>query len=238
MPGPLAASSPNSSASPQPPPPLPSMVVPRKTHLWMFWDKGEEDFRSHAERPGDKNSHSWRCFNYWRLLNPGFKVRLVDNGIATALSPAYRSLLKRDLPIQLLADVLRLDLLSLFGGVWADVTVCPVHPIGGRALGGGANFFAWHGPRDITWGAAHSRRAGTRTHAPVARGVCTAGWWPWGLRTGSWMIDNWFLASPYPHHVIVDSWLAAIMQAIDRLGDGSRPGKDYVYHLPHCVFTE
>ena len=70
-----------------------------------------------------------RCSDYWRRLNPTYEHRLLDESSAAKLSPAFAALIGRNLDFALMADVLRLDLLSRYGGVWADVTTCPVQPL-------------------------------------------------------------------------------------------------------------
>lgn len=211
------------------------VVLPAGSHLWMFWDKGEADLRSHGDRHGSKYSLAWKCYTYWRALNPDLQIHLLDKETASAWSPEYRNLLDRDLPVQLMADVLRLDLLSLYGGVWTDVTVCPLHPLVGRLLDGTADFFMWHGPHLSSKSSFH-------------KGVCTS---PHSsslnlhdnnrssppLEFGSFLVDNWFLVAPKTQNPLVEIWLAALLNTIQQLGDGSTPGQDYVYHLPHCVFT-
>ena len=113
----------------------------------MFWDKGLDDLAWRAGG-GDKYRSAHRCVGYWTRLNPGYVVRVLDDTTAAELSPSYRALGLRHLPVQLRSDVLRLELLSLYGGVWADVTACPLQPLDSFVPEFTApnGFFAWHGP--------------------------------------------------------------------------------------------
>lgn len=213
-----------------------SVVLPAGSHLWMFWDKGEANLRSQADHHKSKYSLAWTCYTYWKALNPDLHVHLLDEETASAMSPEYRNLLGRGLPVQLMADVLRLDLLSRYGGAWTDVTVCPLYPLAGRLLDGAADFFVWHGPDP-------------HANSSIHRGVCTSlaapplsavgdNWFSSSpLSSGSFLVDNWFLVAPNPHNTLVDAWLTELLRTVEQLPDGSRPGKHYVYHLPHCVFT-
>jgi hypothetical protein len=82
--------------------------------IWMFWAQGVEDLYALRDS-GGKYRYAYHCIQYWQRLNQGYEVRLLDDLAASELSPSYRALKDRQLPLQLRADVLRLDLLSLYG---------------------------------------------------------------------------------------------------------------------------
>lgn len=149
--------------------------VPSPLTVWMFWEQGIDDLEAlsdlrtvasdarsdgpdpntKAAQPGAQGTarrpgtyrYVYKCFTYWQRLNPGHDVRLLDDDSAAALSPAYSALKRRRLPVQLLADVLRLELLSLFGGVWVDTTTCPTKPLDDflTPLVSANGFFAFRG---------------------------------------------------------------------------------------------
>jgi hypothetical protein len=100
--------------------------------IWQYWGQGPEHLQSLSKRTGEaweKYSMGSRCAEYWKRLNPTYEHRLLNESTAVALSPAFAGLEGRSLDFALKSDVLRLDLLSRYGGVWADVTTCPVQPL-------------------------------------------------------------------------------------------------------------
>ena len=139
----------------------------------------------------------------------------------------------------MMADVLRLDLLSRYGGVWADVTTCPVQPLDSYVskMTADVGFFA------MMWEPFYDR-ATRGNHTPGALesfdkdGPCV------GKhekdKQGYHVIDNWFLLAPQKHNQIIDTWLDALTTVVKDLPDGAVPCRpkhcavmgDYVYHLP------
>ena len=198
--------------------------------LWMYWQQGEDHLK--ARPAGSWYSYGHRCVDYWRRLNPGYELRLLNDTSASQLSPAYRALKRRNLPVQLMSDMLRLELLSLYGGVWADVMACPLAPLNDFAaeMTAPVGFFAYKGDYGDTnnW-----------------QGLCTKGRVD-GMDLnvlpfrGAFIADTWFLIAPKPHNLLVDAWLNAFQGAVASLKDGARSGPpsfDYEYHLPHCVLN-
>lgn len=186
-----------------------------------------------------------RCSDYWRRLNPTYEHRLLDESSAAKLSPAFAALIGRNLDFALMADVLRLDLLSRYGGVWADVTTCPVQPLDSYVpkMTADVGFFA------MMWEPFYDR-ATRGNHTPGALesfdkdGPCV------GKhekdKQGYHVIDNWFLSAPQKHNQIIDTWLDALTTVVKDLPDGAVPCRpkhcatmgDYVYHLPMCVLGQ
>ena len=64
--------------------------------LWMYWQQGEDHLK--ARPAGSWYSYGHRCVDYWRRLNPGYELRLLNDTSASQLSPAYRALKRRNLP--------------------------------------------------------------------------------------------------------------------------------------------
>lgn len=109
--------------------------------IWMFWDKGEnssmtqfnttnEPIKGIAAKDGELRR---MAIDGWRRLNPNWQVRVLDVALATKLSPAFKRAMAKRPPfntcIQLQADLLRTELLSLYGGVWVDTSTVPVQPL-------------------------------------------------------------------------------------------------------------
>ena len=110
--------------------------------IWMFWAQGEANLSAkRLERPADVTAAAYgsssfgkyrtahRCLHAWRRLNPEWTVRLLDDSEAASMSPLYALLKERGVgKTQLWSDVLRLDLLARYGGVWVDATLCERGP--------------------------------------------------------------------------------------------------------------
>lgn len=96
--------------------PAASAVLPR--HIWMYWHDGWENAPDIAKI----------CRQSWTLRNPGYEVRALD----------YRSLSEflPDPPVHYeatrlnsFANRVRLRLLRIHGGVWADATNFCIQPV-------------------------------------------------------------------------------------------------------------
>jgi hypothetical protein len=111
------------------------MAVPKI--IWSLWLQGW-DSASDLVRT---------CAASWSRLNPGWEVRHltkthVDQLFFNAASNTH--LLERDIPPEALSDVVRLELLARYGGVWADATTYCLAPLDewlGPAVASG--FFAF-----------------------------------------------------------------------------------------------
>ena len=221
--------------------------------IWQYWGQGPEHLQSLRVRPGEaweKYSMGSKCSEYWKRLNPTYEHRLLNESTAVALSPAFAALQGRSLDFALKSDVLRLDLLSRYGGVWADVTTCPVQPLE-RYASQKASKVGFFG---LMWEPFYSRMK-SANHTPGALdgfnpdGPCVGRQKmnpPRVDTQGYHTIDTWFLVSPQPHHPIVDAWLDALVTAVKGLPEGAtscRPKHcavkgDYVYHLVMCVLGQ
>jgi len=221
--------------------------------IWQYWGQGPEHLQSLSVRSGEaweKYSMGSRCAEYWKRLNPSYEHQLLNESTALALSPAFAALEGRSLDFALKSDVLRLDLLSRYGGVWADVTTCPVQPLANYAAekASKVGFFGlmWEPFFKLQKSANHTPGAldGFDQDGPcVGRQKMTP---PRADTQGYHTIDTWFLVSPQPHHPIVDAWLGALVTAVKGLPEGAtscRPKHcatkgDYVYHLVMCVLGQ
>jgi hypothetical protein len=89
------------------------------------------------------------CAASWRRHNPGWNVRLLSRDtLAAYLDPLPgRAPVAATLPVEALSDVLRIELLHRFGGIWVDSTVYCLRPLDGwiaHAMASG--FFAFNRP--------------------------------------------------------------------------------------------
>ncbi len=87
--------------------------------IWIYWAQGEAAAPYLVQR----------CIESWRRDNPGWALRLLDDGVWETL-PALEWLRSRnDIGLQHRADLLRLELLATHGGVWADATLFCNRPL-------------------------------------------------------------------------------------------------------------
>ena len=234
--------------------------------VWMYWSQGEAHLASlshdaplkHAQGAApSKYARDARCVRAWRRLNPQYAVRLLDNETAAALSPAFAGI---PWPLRgrtVASDVLRFDLLSRYGGVWADVSACPVQPLGEwlPALLRPAGIFAFTVPMDLPAGVAnvtlHRDCLTNRLSAGPERALD-----PSGHLSRSKAL--WLVATSGPAHPAIirvrDALLAHVLALapsavcqgwVVREGllpnpcptDGVRSAGDYIYFLVQCLVT-
>lgn len=95
------------------------LVAPRVVWLlWLQgWDRAPELVRA--------------CAETWRHLNPGWRVRLLDQASLADVLPdeALAHVAGKSLEPEAFSDVVRLELLARYGGVWADATVYCLQPL-------------------------------------------------------------------------------------------------------------
>ena len=93
----------------------PGATVPRR--LWMMWDQGES-----AAPPLVR-----AAIESWREMNPGWEVTVLDAGSLSHWidMPSLPSWATRTAK----SDIVRLRLLSKYGGVWADATTICLRPL-------------------------------------------------------------------------------------------------------------
>jgi len=106
--------------------------------IWTLWFQGE------AAAPEIVT----RCINTWREKNPDFKlVFLSEDNIFYYIDRSEFNCMKfDDLAYPPRSDLLRLYLLSRFGGVWVDPTSICVLPLSSWLNLDGAKFFAFENP--------------------------------------------------------------------------------------------
>lgn len=94
--------------------------------IWMYWDQGEYD---ESVPPLNK-----LCIDRWKTFNRDtWSVRVLDRNTIRDYVPEFFDILKcsaRERPVGSgQSDLLRLLLLSKFGGVWVDASVYPMLPL-------------------------------------------------------------------------------------------------------------
>ena len=137
--------------------------------IWIYWDTGE------ASAPPLVQA----CIASWREKNPGWTVTVLDRDSAPGLSELPMA--PGDIAVQSYADLLRLRLLTRFGGVWVDATTFCLRPLDHwLPMLAQSGFFAF------TWTAADR-------------------WFIWPNVPRK--ITNWFLASE-PGGAVITAWEA------------------------------
>ena len=90
--------------------------------IWWLW------FQGSAEAPELVRA----CGASWRRHNPDWTIRYLSRDTLIRYldpSPDLKSIFDKNLPLQALSNVLRIELLSRFGGVWADATTYCLRPL-------------------------------------------------------------------------------------------------------------
>jgi len=206
--------------------------------IWLFW-----------EPSGGANGavHRQQVLRGWQRLNPAWDVRILDLAAAMLLAPRFNRIVathRRTATIQLLSDVLRLELLAIYGGVWADMSLMPVQPLD-----------AWiqHALGPMGFWSFVDERGGPPQLKQVAGGDCFglpaatgAQKWAKGKTPPAWVyrdyhsvqsLLNWFLAVRMPGHILVERWLEELVQGVQRL----RPTGNVTelpYFLAACSFVK
>lgn len=206
------------------------------TILWMYWVKGLEHLRSLSSDSTNKYALDARCVEAWIKLNPNWDVRILDQETVNAeLAPMFFSLMHnetaaRRIPPRLQADLLRVELLSRYGGVWTDTSVCPFIPLDSfipKWIGNPDGFFA------------------PRLELSLSKSIQSAQDFPSNvtschdfkdtpkIATGFRAMSTWFLASASPHNPLVDEWLKVFHGHLLNSPDPRGP-----YYLSHCSLTQ
>jgi hypothetical protein len=190
--------------------------------IWIFWAQGEAHLA--AQKQGKYGNCLVTCVQKWRDLNPKWTVELVDDARAKELSVSYaRFFNKGAIGQALLSDVLRLDLLNRYGGVWADVSVCPVAPLDDyieEKLAPAGFYSLWlnHWPTDNDALTCETQCYNADAEQCNARVTVT-----------------WFMAASGPKNYVIHAWHKELSDRMARIEKGSN---DYPYFLVHCVFTD
>ena len=141
----------------------------------MCWFQGED----HPSIP----KLNKKCIGLWRDLNPDWQVNVLSNETIADYVPEYIDIIKSspERTYQAKSDLLRLLLLSKYGGVWVDATVYPTQPLSEfyDAIVNKTGFFAY---RFIPRGSYNPRE--------------------------SFELPSWFLCTDGPEHYLIEKWKA------------------------------
>ena len=107
--------------------------------IWFLWFQGLDNAPFVVRK----------CHESWVARNPGWRVATLDEAtLPSVASVNYSAGNIGKLPPQARSDVVRLDLLSHHGGVWADATCFCVQPLDDWLPPNlGSGFFAFHRPQ-------------------------------------------------------------------------------------------
>jgi Capsular polysaccharide synthesis protein len=123
-----------------------SIAVPRRS--WTMWLQGMDEAPPVVQR----------CLRSWRDKNPRWELVVMtreslDQWLSSELLAKLRSSALSD---QQLSDLVRLDVLGRYGGVWADASTWCVRPLDGwideAVLGAGLFAFSWCEIPEGVWG--------------------------------------------------------------------------------------
>ena len=146
--------------------------------IWMCWFQGEDDkFMPELNK---------KCIQCWKELNPSWQVNVLSNKNIADYVPEYFDIVETSPQrnIQARADLLRILLLSKFGGVWVDVSVFPMESL--------SRFY--HKVVNET---------GFFTYRFIPRG---------GYGTDLLETVVWFLCVSSPNHYLIDNWKQAYIE--------------------------
>ena len=209
--------------------------------LWMYWDRGLEHLKSLSSNPKNKYAADFSCVKAMIKLNPTWNVMVLNEDNAKEYAPIFSSVVNNKTLYPKLGpttkgDLLRLELLSRWGGVYADTSICPFKCLDSFIT-------AWVGKEKNGFFASPSN-LGAVKHSDLSqvafgnvpmchdhtkiqnRGIRGKGS---PFRTSS----TWFLASTNPHNPLVDDWLRILHNHMLTLPDPKTP-----YFLAHCALTQ
>ncbi|KAL7426037.1 hypothetical protein ACHAXM_000281 [Skeletonema potamos] len=210
--------------------------------LWMYWGQGLEHLKSLSNNtPANRYAADFSCVKMMIELNPTWNVMVLNEDSAKEYAPIFSSIVNNKTLYPKLGpttkgDLLRLELLSRYGGVYADTSICPFKGLDsfitawvGKEKNG---FFApplYLGAvnRSHLSQVAQGNVPMCHDHSKIKnRGIRGKGA---PFRTSS----NWFLASTNPHNPLVDEWLTILHKHMLSLPDPKTP-----YFLAHCALTQ
>ena len=83
-------------------------------NIWIFWDKGWANAPKICKL----------CLDSWKIYNPTWKIHILDKqNIYNYLPKQFLDELWTKNQIQTQSDILRLNLLKKYGGIWVDATL-------------------------------------------------------------------------------------------------------------------
>lgn len=105
--------------------------------IWMYWDQGIDHLHSIATEndPNNKYVSDAQCVEAMVRLHDhrnGWTVRVLNRMSAMEHAPLYAEIIRFDesstksiLSMVKYGDLLRIELMYRYGGIWADTSICP-----------------------------------------------------------------------------------------------------------------
>lgn len=89
--------------------------------IWSYWEQGRHNAPPLVQR----------CFESWEYWNPEWTLRVLDRDTLSRYTDLEQRIdfSREDLTVQKRANLLRVSLLRIHGGVWADSTVMCSQPL-------------------------------------------------------------------------------------------------------------
>jgi len=105
--------------------------------IWMYWNDGLENAPKSVQL----------CINSWKVQNKNYEVVVLeDNTISEWIDiPKFQDTV---MTIQAFSNILRIFLLSKYGGIWADATLWCTKPVDGWVDNYSDDFFVFSNPTD------------------------------------------------------------------------------------------
>jgi hypothetical protein len=229
--------------------------------MWVFWDRGFSHLSSIAKGKYDFNS---RCVAAWKTLyarpDSGWELRLLDDEAARLLAPRYAQI-RPSARIAMgagLSDLLRAELLSLYGGVWIDTSVCPFQMLESwlpETLNAREGIFFPRAFDEVQYpGVLNNFPAAAMTWSNLRQFVdCYRPTGCGRLRrprvdtsAPSRSMATWFIAVAKPHDPIIDTWVTVLFEHLREVKDAHNcalPTNEasypctYPYYIAHCSMT-
>lgn len=152
--------------------------------IWMVWFQGED-----SDSITDLHKI---CIKRWRDFNPDWQLKVLSNSNIKDYAPEFFQIIKKSpkRTYQAKSDLLRLLLLSKYGGAWVDATVYPTKPLSEfyNKIINKTGFFSY---RFIPRGSYDSRE-------------CLE-------------LPSWFLCADNSNHYLIEKWKNEFIKRFKRL---------------------
>lgn len=210
--------------------------------IWMYWDQGLDHLKKLGEsNTSNKYQADFGCVQGWKILHPTWDVRILNKTAAQKIAPLFAQLSKmktkgRKICAVKLSDLLRLELLTLYGGVYVDTSLCPMRPLD--------DYLAHLVDKDGFFAPPlHFSASKNRTELEDLRGCdrypvsSSPDSDPEALSKRSRSLSTWLLAA-HPRHVLIEGWMIGYYKRLrEAAKECSNPCGCLPYFVAHCIFT-
>ena len=141
-------------------------------NIWMCWFQGEN-----AHKPPLNE----KCINLWKSLNSDANLKVLSKDTIGDYVPEFFDIIQRspNRSMQAQSDLLRILLLSKFGGLWVDASVYPMEPF---------SHFKQHIVNETGFFSYRFTPRGSYDHRKMCETV------------------SWFIYADKPNHYLIESW--------------------------------